>query len=138
MCRALAQAGAKVVVLDLRLEPATMLATELGNEAIGLACNVLDKDSIEIAAQVVKTRFGRADILINGAGGNKPQATTNPEQSFFDLPSDALRGVFDLNLLGVILPSQVFGKIMAEQKSGVIINIGWQSIWHRNTAPKFA
>ena len=123
MCRALAQAGAKVVVLDLRLEPATMLATELGNEAIGLACNVLDKDSIEIAAQVVKTRFGRADILINGAGGNKPQATTNPEQSFFDLPSDALRGVFDLNLLGVILPSQVFGKIMAEQKSGVIINI---------------
>ena len=123
MCRALAQAGAKVVVLDLRLEPATMLATELGNEAIGLACNVLDKDSNEIAAQVVKTRFGRADILINGAGGNKPQATTNPEQSFFDLPSDALRGVFDLNLLGVILPSQVFGKIMAEQKSGVIINI---------------
>ena len=63
------------------------------------------------------------DILINGAGGNKPQATTNPEQSFFDLPADALRWVFDLNLMGTILPSQVFGKIMAEQKSGVILNI---------------
>ena len=68
-------------------------------------------------------KSGRVDILINGAGGNKPQATTNPGQSFFDLPADALRWVFDLNLMGAILPSQVFGKIMAAQKSGVIINI---------------
>jgi NAD(P)-dependent dehydrogenase (short-subunit alcohol dehydrogenase family) len=71
----------------------------------------------------VLANFGRVDILINGAGGNKSQATTNPEQSFFDLPADALRWVFDLNLMGTILPSQVFGKIMAEQKSGVILNI---------------
>ena len=123
MCRALAEAGAKVAVLDLRPEPAAALATELGNGAIGIACNVLDKSSVEAAAQKVMETFGCVDILINGAGGNKPQATTNAEQSFFDLPTDALRWVFDLNLLGTILPSQVFGKIMAERKEGVILNI---------------
>jgi NAD(P)-dependent dehydrogenase (short-subunit alcohol dehydrogenase family) len=123
MCRALAEAGAKVAVLDLRLEPAAALAAELGNGAIGVACNVLDKASVEAAAEKVVEAFGRVDILINGAGGNKPQATTNPEQSFFDLPAEAVRWVFDLNLMGTILPSQVFGKIMATQKSGVVINI---------------
>ena len=123
MCRALAEAGAKVAVLGLRPEPARALAADLGNEAIGMACNVLDKASVETAAQKVMDAFGRVDILINGAGGNKPQATTNMEQSFFDLPIDALRGVLDLNLMGTILPSQVFGKIMAEQKDGVILNI---------------
>lgn len=131
MCRVLAESGAKVAVLDLRLEPAEALAAELGNGAIGVACDVLDKASVEAAAEKVVAAFpaeergtsGRVDILINGAGGNKPQATTSPEQSFFDLPADAIRWVFDLNLMGAILPSQVFGKLMAEQKSGVIINI---------------
>lgn len=123
MCRELAAAGAKVAVLDLRLEPAESLAAELGNGAIGVACNVLDKASVEAAALKVAETYGRVDILINGAGGNKPQATTNPEQSFFDLPADAIRWVFDLNLMGAILPSQVFGKMMAAQKSGIIINI---------------
>lgn len=123
MCRELTAAGATVAVLDLRLEPAEALAAELGNGAIGLACNVLDKASIEAAAEKVLAAYGRVDILINGAGGNKPQATTSLEQSFFDLPADAIRWVFDLNLMGAILPSQVFGKIMAGQKSGVILNI---------------
>jgi len=123
MCRALAAAGAKVAILDLRQEPAEALAAELGNEAIGIACNVLDKTSLESAAQKVLDTFGGVDILINGAGGNKPQATTNPEQSFFDLPAEALRFVLDLNLIGIMLPSQVFGKIMAEQDRGVILNI---------------
>jgi NAD(P)-dependent dehydrogenase (short-subunit alcohol dehydrogenase family) len=123
MCRALAEAGAKVAVLDLRVDSAEALAAELGDGATGVACNVLDRTSIETAAQQVLEKFGRVDILINGAGGNKPQATTTPDQSFFDLPADALRWVFDLNLMGTILPSQVFGKIMAEQKSGVILNI---------------
>jgi len=123
MCRALAQAGAKVVVLDVRLEPAETLAAELGNTAIGLACDVLNKASLEAAAQNVLDKFGRVDILVNGTGGNKLRATTNPESSFFDLPDDALRQVLDLNLMGTMLPSQVFGKIMAQQKSGVIINI---------------
>ena len=123
MCRTLAQAGARVAVLDLRVDSAEALAAELGDGAIGIGCNVLDRASIETAAQKVMDAFGRVDILINGAGGNKPQATTTPDQSFFDLPADALRWVFDLNLMGTILPSQVFGKIMAEQKSGVILNI---------------
>jgi NAD(P)-dependent dehydrogenase (short-subunit alcohol dehydrogenase family) len=123
MCRALAEAGTKVAVLDLRHEPAEALAAEIGNGAIGVACNVLDKVSIESAAQKVIDVYGRVDILINGAGGNKPQATTNPEQPFFDLPADAVRWVFDLNLMGTILPSQVFGKIMAAQRNGIIINI---------------
>ena len=123
ICRSLAQAGAKVAVLDLNSIVAEQLAAEISNGAISVTCNVLDRVSIENAAQEVLAAFGHVDILINGAGGNKPQATTNPEQSFFDLPADALRWVFDLNLMGTILPSQVFGRIMAEQKNGVILNI---------------
>ena len=123
MCSALAEAGAKVAVLGHRAEPAEALATELGNSAIGLACDVLEKESIKAAAHKVLEAFGRVDILINGAGGNKPQASTNPEQSFFDLPADALRWDFELNLMGTIFSSQVFGRIMARQKSGVILNI---------------
>lgn len=123
MCRALAAAGAKVAVLDLNTNAAQALAAELGNRAISLACDVLDRPSVEAAAEQVLSAFGRLDILINGAGGNHPQATTSPQSPFFDLPPDALRWVFDLNLLGTILPSQVFGKIMAEQGHGVILNI---------------
>jgi len=123
MCRVLAHAGAKVAVLDLSLEKAEALAKELDSGSIGLACNVLDKSSMESAAQTVLQTFGRVDILINGAGGNQPQATASAERPFFDLPEDALRWVFDLNLMGTILPSQVFGKIMAGQREGVILNI---------------
>ena len=126
LCRALAAAGANIAVLDLNAEAAESLAADIRSneaDAIGVACNVLDKSSIEAAAQAVLEHVGHVDILINGAGGNKPQATTNPEQSFFDLPADALRWVLDLNLMGTILPSQVFGRLMAEQKSGVILNI---------------
>lgn len=123
ICRELAEAGARVAILDLRLEQAQTLAVELGSDAIAVRCDVLDRDSIETAAKLVMDRYGRVDILINGAGGNKPQATTNPSQSFFDLAPDALRWVFDLNLMGAILPSQVFGRIMADQKEGVILNI---------------
>jgi NAD(P)-dependent dehydrogenase (short-subunit alcohol dehydrogenase family) len=126
MCRRLGDAGAKVAVLDLNLSAAEQLAAGIcsaGGEAIGLRCDVLDRNSIECAAREILARFQRVDILINGAGGNKPQATTNPDQSFFDLSADALRWVFDLNLMGAILPSQVFGKIMSDQKSGVILNI---------------
>ncbi len=126
MCRALAAAHAKVAVLDLDAEAAVSLAAAIhsgGGEAIAVACNVMEKESLEAAAQEVLAKFSRVDILINGAGGNKPAATTNPEQRFFDLPVDALRWVFDLNLMGTILSSQVFGKIMAGQKSGVILNI---------------
>jgi NAD(P)-dependent dehydrogenase (short-subunit alcohol dehydrogenase family) len=126
MSRALAEAGAKVAVLDLALTPAETLAQELqnsGGPALAVECNVLDRESVEAAAGQVLAKFGRVDILVNGAGGNRPQATTGPEQSFFDLPAEALRWVFELNLMGTILPSQVFGKIMAEQREGVIVNI---------------
>ena len=125
LCRMLATEGAKVAVLDINVQAAEALVTEIcssGGEAIGLACNVLEKGSVELAAKEILDAFGRVDILLNGAGGNKPQATTNAGMSFFDLPAEALRWVFDLNLMGIILPSQVFGKIMAEQKKGVILN----------------
>lgn len=123
MCQTLAESGVRVAVLDLRSETAEALAARIGHGAIGLACDVLERASVEAAAQAVQTTFGHVDILINGVGGNRPQASTNSTQSFFDLPAEAMRWVFDLNLTGVILPSQVFGKIMAGQKSGVIINI---------------
>jgi len=126
ICRALARAGAKVAVLDINPAAAEGLASEIcssGGDAIDVACDVLDKAIIERAAEEVIAKFGRVDILINGAGGNRAQATTNPEQSFFDLPAEALRAVFDLNLMGAILPSQVFGRFMAGQHSGVILNI---------------
>jgi NAD(P)-dependent dehydrogenase (short-subunit alcohol dehydrogenase family) len=126
MCQALASAGAKIAVLDLNAEAAEALAEELRTgktESFGMGCDVLDKESLEAAAHVVLARFGRVDILINGAGGNKSDATTSPKQTFFDLPAEAFRWVFDLNLMGTILPTQVFARLMASQKSGVILNI---------------
>jgi NAD(P)-dependent dehydrogenase (short-subunit alcohol dehydrogenase family) len=123
MCRALADEGAKVAVLGRRKDRVESLAEELGSDAIGVTCDVLDKQSLATAAQKVLDTFGRVDILINGAGGNQPQATVSPIQSFFELPEPALREVFDLNLLGTILPCQIFGRSMAAQKSGVILNI---------------
>lgn len=126
MCKALAEAGAALAVLDVNLAAAQKLADEIvqeGGVAIAAACNVLERSSIEEAAGFVLQHFGQVDILINGAGGNKPQATTSPQTSFFDLPADALRWVFDLNLLGTILPCQVFGSRMAVRNQGVILNI---------------
>jgi NAD(P)-dependent dehydrogenase (short-subunit alcohol dehydrogenase family) len=126
ICRALASAGARVAILDLNAPAAESLAAEIrsaGGQALGLGCNVLERPSIETAAQAILDEFGHVDLLVNGAGGNKPQATTSPEKNFFDLPAEALRWVFDLNLMGTILPSQVFGRLMAAQKTGVILNI---------------
>jgi len=93
-----------------------------GGEALAVRCDVLDKASLEAARDVVLARFGRVDILINGAGGNKKQATTSPDLSFFDLPADAVQWVFNLNFIGTLLPCQVFGKVMAEQGEGIILN----------------
>ena len=126
MSQALAHAGAKVAVLDLSLDAAIKVADEItaaGGQAMAVHCNVLEKRAIEAAAEMVLDAYGRVDILINGAGGNKQQATTSPELSFFDLPADAIQWVFDLNLIGTLLPSQVFGKVMAENGEGVILNV---------------
>jgi NAD(P)-dependent dehydrogenase (short-subunit alcohol dehydrogenase family) len=126
MSRALARLGVKVAVLDILEDEAKKVAKEIVNEngeAIALQCNVLDKTSLEAARDKVLARFSRVDILINGAGGNKKEASTSSDLSFFDLPSDAVRWVFDLNLLGTLIPSQVFGKSMVEQGSGSILNV---------------
>jgi NAD(P)-dependent dehydrogenase (short-subunit alcohol dehydrogenase family) len=130
MAKALAQNGAKIAVLDLFPAAAQKVVDEiqmLGGEALAVQCDVLDKESIEKGAQTVLDQFGCVDILINGAGGNKKEATTSSDLSFFDLPPDALQWVFNLNFLGTILPTQVFGRLMAEQDEGVILNISSMS-----------
>jgi len=126
LARALAQCGASVAVVDINLSAAEKVADEIrtqGHQAIAVQADVLDKESLSAAAQRVTEAFGHIDILINGAGGNKKEATTSDELSFFDLPADAIRWVFDLNFLGTLLPSQIFGRYMVEQGSGCIINI---------------
>ena len=126
MSRALGRVGVKVAVLDILEDAAQNLAEEIvaaGGEAMAVQCDVLDKDGIEVVAQQVMDTYGRVDILINGAGGNKKEATTSSELSFFDLPPEAIRWVFDLNFLGTLLPSQVFGRLMAEEGEGCILNI---------------
>jgi NAD(P)-dependent dehydrogenase (short-subunit alcohol dehydrogenase family) len=126
LAKGVAKAGAKVAILDIRAEPAEAAAKEItdaGGQAIGLTCDVLNKDSIEEAAAKIEKQIGAVSILINGAGGNKKEATTSPDQSFFDLPQDAFQWVFNLNFIGTLLPSQVFGKKMVEMDRGSIINI---------------
>lgn len=126
ICRSLARLGAKVAILDLNQANAEALATEIcehGGKALGVGCNVLEKESVQAACDQVLEAFGKVNILINGAGGNKAQATTSADLPFFDLPQDAISWVFELNLMGTILPSQVFGRSMATQKQGVILNI---------------
>jgi NAD(P)-dependent dehydrogenase (short-subunit alcohol dehydrogenase family) len=123
---ALAGCGAQVAILDLNEEAGKALIERMGERGKQISFfkfNALDRDSIAQVAQDVIKSMGKLDCLINGAGGNKPQATTSAELKFFDLPTDALRWVFDLNVLGTILPCQAFGKIMAEQGYGTILNI---------------
>jgi len=130
MARALGQLGVKVIVLDISLEAAERVAAEIraaGGEGLALRCDVLDKASLEQAAAAVDQAYGRVDILVNGAGGNRPQATTNADLRFFDIPQDVLHWVFDLNLFSAILASQVFGRRMAAQDEGVILNISSMS-----------
>jgi NAD(P)-dependent dehydrogenase (short-subunit alcohol dehydrogenase family) len=122
--RMLAANGACVAVLDLSEDRAEALAGEIGGAGvIGIGTNVLERASIEAAAARVLAAFGPADILVNGAGGNKAEATTGDKLSFFDLPPDAVQWVFNLNFLGTFLPSQVFGQQMVERGNGVILNI---------------
>jgi len=123
---ALVGCGAKVAIIDREPQLADRLMhrfeTSVG-EAIVVFGDVLYRDSMEQAAEMVFKTFGGVDALINGAGGNKPEATTSPERTFFDLPEATLRFVFDLNLMGTIIPSQIFGKRLAEKGEGVILNI---------------
>jgi NAD(P)-dependent dehydrogenase (short-subunit alcohol dehydrogenase family) len=124
---ALMGCNANVVILDRDQALAQRVIERFPKGAKGHAArvfgNVLDLESLQRAKETIKAEFGAVDILINAAGGNHPSATTKPDLSFFDLPLDALRHVNDLNLLGTILPCQVFGREMAERGEGVILNI---------------
>ena len=126
MARALGKLGVKVAVLDIIEEAAKKVADDIiksGGQAIAIKTDVLKKKSLEEACARVVESFGKVDILINGAGGNKPEATTSDELEFFDLPESAVRWVFDLNFMGTFLASQVFAREMAGRGEGTIINV---------------
>lgn len=140
MAKSLAEAGAKVAILDLKEEAAKKVADEIvkaGGKAIGVAANVLDLESLKKAEAIVKAELGACDILVNGAGGNNPKGTTSKEYlmpedlvkkaegvtTFFDLDPAGVGFVFNLNFLGTLLTTQVFAREMAEKGAGSIINI---------------
>jgi NAD(P)-dependent dehydrogenase (short-subunit alcohol dehydrogenase family) len=130
MARALAGCGAQVAILGRNENAFKALVERMGGRGSQFSFykfNALDRESVFQTAQEVIKSMGKLDCLINGAGGNKPQATTSVELPFFDLPVDALRSVFELNVLGTILPCQAFGKFMAEQGYGTILNISSMS-----------
>jgi len=124
---ALVGCNANVVILDRDQELAQKAIQRfpkvVKGRAIRVFGDVLKPETLHQANESITAEFGAVDILINAAGGNHPSATTKPDLSFFDLPLDALRHVGDLNLLGTILPCQVFGRGMAERGEGVILNI---------------
>jgi NAD(P)-dependent dehydrogenase (short-subunit alcohol dehydrogenase family) len=138
-CRALAACGAKVAVLDLNKQAADAVAEEIvksGGKAIGVAVNVLERESLKAARETVNRELGSCDILLNGAGGNHPKGTTTKEYlfkedieggeglvTFFDLDQKGIEFVFNLNFLGTLMPSQEFIKDMMGKDDAVIINI---------------
>lgn len=140
MARALAACGAKIAVADLKAEAAEAVAAQIRKEggiALGVACNVLDKDSLAAANEKVKQELGPVDILINGAGGNHPKGTTSLEYlrkedaagtvkdlvTFYDLDPKGIEFVFNLNFLGTLMPTQAFTREMVGKGRGTVINI---------------
>ncbi len=135
--KVLARAGARVALLDLNEKAAEAAAQEIrqeGGQARAYACNVLDKEQCLQVAQQVEKELGPCDILVNGAGGNNPRATTDKEyyepgdleadtKSFFDLEPDGVGFVFNLNFLGTLLPTQAFARQMLGRKGCSILNI---------------
>ena len=133
MAKEMAKKGVKVALLDLFVENAQKIADEInaaGGEAVAVKANVLDRESLEQAREAVLERFGRVDILINGAGGNKKEATVSPELDFFHLNVDAFKWVFDLNVTGAVLTTMVFGELLAKQGTGNVINIASMATYH--------
>ena len=137
-CKAFALCGAKVAVLNRTLSKAEAVVDEIkamGGEAVAVAVNVTDPESVEAAHQAVLSSLGSCDILINGAGGNDPAATADDEffsmdtlmdpekKSFFDLTGESFGKVFDLNIMGTLVPTQAFARDMVEKQSGCILNI---------------
>ena len=137
LAKAIAQCGAKVALLDLNKAAAQVYVDEMVSEGLvakAYGCNVLDKESLEACHQEVLRDFGKCDILVNGAGGNNPRATTDNEyaelddatkeiKTFFDLDKSGVEFVFNLNFIGTLLPSQVFAADMVGRKGCNILNI---------------
>ena len=135
MVRAFAQAGAKVAALDLNEEAVKKLADECKAEGYiceGYKANVLEDEALKAVHEQILNDLGPCDILINGAGGNNPRATTDNEyhheaaegqKTFFDLDTSGVDFVFKLNFQGTLIPTQIFAKDMAERKTGCILNI---------------
>lgn len=137
LAKAIAQCGAKVALLDLNKAAAQVYVDEMVSEGLvakAYGCNVLDKESLEACHQEVLRDFGKCDILVNGAGGNNPRATTDNEyaelddatkeiKTFFDLDKSGVEFVFNLNFIGTLLPSQVFAVDMVGREGCNILNI---------------
>lgn len=126
LARGLAAAGARVGILGRRAEQAARVAAAIaqaGGDAVALAADVLDREQLQAARDLAVQRWGQIDILVNAAGGNFPEAIVVGERSFFDLEQSAFDKVVRLNLNGTLLPSQIFGQVMAERGTGSIINI---------------
>ncbi len=126
MARGLARAGARVGVLGRREGRVQEMAREIsgaGGGAMALPADVLDEGQLRGAREAVLDRWGRLDVLVNAAGGNVPGATLGGEQTIFDLPRGAFAEVFDLNLIGTLLPVQVFGEAIARGGGGCIVNV---------------
>lgn len=118
--------NATVILLHYKEEPLTSTIKDLkqiSEKVEGYVCNVVEENSMKIAAEKIMKAHGRIDALINAAGGNKPGATVDPDQSVFDVDVEQFKQVIDLNLFGSIIPSLVFGKEMAKNKKGTIINV---------------
>jgi NAD(P)-dependent dehydrogenase (short-subunit alcohol dehydrogenase family) len=126
IARSFAAAGAKVVAVNRQQETVDKIVSELnasGGEAVGITGDVLDIENLERIADQVVAKWGRIDILLNIAGGNIPGATLREDQSFFDMDVADWEKVTDLNINGTVYPCFVFGKVMAEQGAGVIVNV---------------
>ncbi|MEI6948128.1 SDR family oxidoreductase [Paraflavisolibacter sp. H34] len=132
IAKSFVQAGAKVVALDIRQEQTDKIVEELkalDGDVLGVVGNVLDVESLEKVAQEVLRAWGRIDILLNIAGGNLPGATLPVEKTFFDMQQSDWEKVTQLNINGTVYPSLVFGKVMAEQGSGSIINVSSMAVY---------
>lgn len=125
--KAIAEAGAKVCIIGRDLSKAierAKLVEDLGSEALALSADVLDERSMELACKAVLEKWGTVDALVNAAGGNIPGATIGPDQDLFASNIQDTIKAIELNLFGTIIPTHVFGRVIAEKGKGVIINIG--------------
>jgi NAD(P)-dependent dehydrogenase (short-subunit alcohol dehydrogenase family) len=126
MALGLAQAGARVAVVGRRQDKAEAMCariTELGGDGLAAPGDVLVREQLENIRDLVVKRWGRIDILLNAAGGTTAEATVAPDKTIFDMALEPMKSVIDLNLIGTLLPAQVFGEVMAQQREGCMVNI---------------